>query len=80
VNILRAPGSRSVNAGLFKKFTIKEWMKLRMEATFTNVLPHPNFAAPNTTINSASGGLIDAMQSLEGAGPRSARIGMRLDF
>jgi hypothetical protein len=31
-------------------------------------------------VNSAAGGLINAMQSLEGAGPRSTRIGARLDF
>lgn len=80
VNILRAPGTKSVNFGLFKKFAIKEWMKLQMEATFTNALNHPNYAAPNTTVNSGSGGLITSMQSLEGAGPRSTRLGLRLDF
>ena len=80
VNILRAPGTRSMNAGMFKKFAVKEWMKVQIEATFTNVFNHPNFAAPSTTVNSASGGLINSMQGLEGAGPRTTRLGARLDF
>ncbi|MCC7343089.1 MAG: hypothetical protein IT170_18545, partial [Bryobacterales bacterium] len=80
VNILRAPGSKAMNLGLYKKFDLSERLKLQMEGTFTNVLNHPNFAAPAANISVSSAGRIGGTQSLENAGPRTIRLGLRLTF
>ncbi len=85
LNILRGPGTRSMNAGIFKAFRIREGWKMQAEATFTNVLNHTNFGVPNAVINSASAGIITATASSqssahEGSGPRTTRFGLRLDF
>ena len=69
-----------MNMGFFKKFHITETMGLQMEATFTNVFNHPNFGAPDSLITSGSAGAVLAAQRLEGAGARTTRVGLRLDF
>jgi hypothetical protein len=85
VNVLRGPGTRSMNAGFFKAFRLREKWRLQAEATFTNVFNHPNFGIPNATINSGAGGLITQTQNQqysahEGSGERTTRFGLRLDF
>ena len=80
MNILRAPGTKSVNFGLFKKFSDQGVDEDADGGDIHQRLQSPNYAAPNTTVNSASPGLVSAMQSLEGAGPRTTRFGLRLDF
>lgn len=70
---------------VFKSFRIQERWRLQAEATFTNVLNHPNYGLPNAVINSASAGVItqtrDQQTSAhEGSGPRTTRLGLRLDF
>jgi hypothetical protein len=80
VNILRGPGTRFMNAGLFKRFPIREQMRLQFEVTFTNVLNHPNFTVPDANISSGSAGRILGTHNLEGAGPRTTRMALRLDF
>jgi hypothetical protein len=44
---LPGPGEINVNAGLAKAFSFKEHYRLRLEATFTNVLNRTNFAPPH---------------------------------
>lgn len=85
LNILRGPGTRSVNMGFFKSFALKERFRVQAEATFTNFFNHPNYAIPASSINSGSGGLITQTQNQqysahEGSGPRTTRFGLRLDF
>jgi hypothetical protein len=85
LNILRGPGTRSMNAGIFKAFRLRERWKVQAEATFTNVFNHPNFGIPDATIHSGSAGVITATQdqqytSHEGAAPRTTRFGLRLEF
>jgi hypothetical protein len=80
VNILTGPGTRVLNGGFFKRFDLTERFRLQMEATFTNILNHTNFAAPDATVTSGSGGVILATQSIESAGPRTTRMALRLDF
>ncbi|MCC7339465.1 MAG: TonB-dependent receptor [Bryobacterales bacterium] len=80
VNILRGPGTQSMNLGLYKQFHLSERFRLRMEGTFTNLLNRANFAAPDAVLSSGSVGRINATQGLEGAGGRTTRVGLRLDF
>jgi hypothetical protein len=80
VNILRGPGTEFVNLGLFKRISLTERVSMRAEATFTNVFNHPNFAVPDSNISSSSAAVILSTHNLEGAGPRTTRLGLRLEF
>ncbi|MEK7407962.1 MAG: TonB-dependent receptor [Acidobacteriota bacterium] len=80
VNILRGPGTRVLHMGFFKGLSVRENLRLRLEGTFTNILNHTNFAIPDANISGASAGVIRATQTIEGAGPRTTRLGLRLDF
>ena len=81
VGILEAPGTAAVSAGLAKAMKIHENLRLRFEATFTNVLNHTNYAPPATNISSPSTfGVLDAQQTAENAGNRTGQLALRLDF
>lgn len=78
--ILRGPGAVAIAAGLAKTFFLTEQLRLRMEATFTNLPNHPNFAPPNVNINNTSFGKLATVQGAENSGNRSGQISLRLDF
>jgi len=48
---LRAPGTRSLNASLFKSFPIRERVRAEVRLEGTGVTNTPNFAAPGTNMN-----------------------------
>jgi hypothetical protein len=54
VGSLEGPGTAAVAAGLAKVIRIHASMNLRLEATFTNVLNHTNFAPAATDISSSN--------------------------
>jgi Carboxypeptidase regulatory-like domain len=80
VGILEGPGTTTIAAGLSKNFQIDERLRLRFEATFTNLLNHPNFAAPPTNVTSASFGQVQSVQTAENSGNRTGQLGLRLEF
>jgi hypothetical protein len=80
INILRGPGTQLLNLGAFKRFVLTENLRFQMEATFTNALNHPNYSNPSSNVNNATAGVIQGVQGGEGAGPRTGRIGLRVDF
>jgi hypothetical protein len=81
VGILEGPGTIAVNAGLSKTMTIREGLRLRFEATFTNVLNHTNFAPPATNVsNPSTFGVLQSAQTAENGGNRTAQVALRLDF
>ena len=80
VGILEGPGTIAVNAGLAKVIRLHENLRLRFEATFTNVLNHPNLAPPVTNVNSSQFGVLDAAQTAEYGGNRTGQVALRLDF
>jgi len=81
VGILEGPGTVSVSAGLAKAMVLRENLKLRFEATFTNVLNHTNYAPPATNVSSPSTfGILNAQQAAENAGNRTGQVALRLDF
>ena len=56
-------------------------MKMRFEATFTNILNHPNFAAPAMDVSSPSTfGVTQSVQSSENGGNRVGQLSLRIDF
>jgi hypothetical protein len=82
--VIKGPGSQVFNAGLSKRFTIAERLRMRMEITATNFFNHPNYNNPGVTITSvAAAGVITAAggeQDLDAAGPRSFRMGLRIEW
>jgi Carboxypeptidase regulatory-like domain/TonB dependent receptor len=81
VGILEAPGTIAVNAGLSKSVVIREGLRLRFEATFTNALNHTNFAPPATNVsNPSTFGVLQSAQTAEYGGNRTGQLALRLDF
>jgi hypothetical protein len=80
VGILQGPGLINVNAGLARRFKIREGLNLRFEATFTNVLNHTNFAPPATDVSNANFGQLTSAQPQGNGGNRTGQLALRLDF
>jgi hypothetical protein len=81
VGILEGPGTIAVAGGLSKTFALNERVRLRFEATFTNLPNHPNFAAPSVDVSApATFGKITSVQSAENSGNRTGQLAIRLDF
>jgi hypothetical protein len=60
---------------------IHENLRLRFEATFTNVLNRSNYAPPATNVsNPATFGILQSQQTAENAGNRTGQVALRLDF
>jgi hypothetical protein len=82
--ILRGPGSFNIDASLIKNTRFGRYTtELRIEAF--NLLNHPQFANPNTTIGNAAAGTISAMLSnpacaLCGTTERQVQIGVKVRF
>ncbi len=80
-NILEGPGRQALNLGLFKSFRPTEKTSLRVQATFTNALNHPNFNYPNLNISApASVGTITSVQTRDSGGPRSGLLAAFFTF
>jgi len=80
VNILEGPGMNQLSVSLLKRITIRDGISLKLEGTFTNVLNHPNFGLPGAVITAAPGGVVQSTGTLESAGARTGRLGVRLDW
>jgi len=80
VGILLGPGTSTIAAGLAKNFHITERLRLRFEATFTNLLNHSNFAPPSTNVTSSSFGVVQSVQNAENSGNRTGQLSLRVDF
>src|SRR5262249_38084909 len=81
VGILEGPGTVAIAGGLSKSFRVKEKARMRFEASFTNLLNHPNFAATPTVLsNTSTFGKVVTVQSSENAGNRVGQISLRVDF
>jgi hypothetical protein len=78
--ILEGPGTAAVAAGLSKTVRLTEKLRLRTEATFTNLANHPNFLPPSVAVGTPSFGKLTSVQSAENAGNRTGQIAARLDF
>jgi len=76
------PPTTTVSGGLSKNFPIREHLRMRFEATFTNILNHPNFIQPPTMdVSSPSAfGVTQTVQTAENGGNRVGQLSLRLDF
>ena len=81
VGSLVGPGTTAIAGGLSKTFQLREGVRLRFEATFTNLPNHPNFAPPPVDVSApATFGKITTVQSAENSGNRTGQLALRLDF
>jgi Carboxypeptidase regulatory-like domain len=82
--IIRGPGSFNIDASLIKNTKIGRYTtEFRIEAF--NLLNHPQFANPNTTIGNSQAGIISAMLSspscsLCGTVERQVQLGVKVRF
>jgi hypothetical protein len=74
------PRTVAIAGGLSKSVKLHERAKLRFEATFTNILNHPNYSAPPMSVSSPDFGVTNTVQSQENAGNRVGQISLRIDF
>jgi carboxypeptidase family protein len=83
-NIIRGPGSFNIDASLIKNTKIGRFAtEIRIEAF--NVLNHPQFGNPNTTLGNAAVGTISAMLSSPscatcGTIERQVQLGVKVRF
>lgn len=59
-NILRADGLKEFDFTLMKTFAVTESKQVEFRSEFFNILNHPTFAIPSTTINSSSGAQVSS--------------------
>jgi len=82
--VIIGPGSNIFNAGLSKNFAVTERLNLRWELTSTNTFNHPNWANPEVNITSlAQVGVVSGVggvANLDQSGPRSLRMGVRVEW
>lgn len=80
VGDLVGPGTVSLSSGLSKSVTIFENVRLRGEATFTNVLNHTNLADPQLDISQANFGQITQARGSDFGGNRTGQLSLRIEF
>lgn len=81
VGSMVGPGTIAIAGGMSKTFELREKVRLRFEATFTNLPNHPNFAPPAVDVSApATFGKITSVQSAENSGNRTGQVALRLDF
>ena len=74
-------GTSAISLSLTKSVAIRESMRFMFGAEAANLFNHPNYSIPtNMTLGSSGFGSITALQSAEGAGPRSMQLTARLSF
>lgn len=82
--IINGPRSTVWDVGLAKHFDLGGGLRMRWELTGTNILNTPNWSNPATNISSlAQVGVISGVgevSDLDPSGPRSFRMGLRLDW
>ena len=77
---LTGPGSVSLSSGVSKSITIVEGVRLRGEATFTNVLNHTNLSDPVTDISQSNFGQITAARGSDFGGNRTGQLSLKIEF
>ena len=82
--VIHGPGSEVWDVGFAKHFDLGERLRLRWELTATNVLNRANYSNPGTNISSlAQVGVISGVgdvSDLDPSGPRSFRMGLRIEW
>jgi hypothetical protein len=73
---LRQDGINNFDSSLLKRFAVTERTYFQLRLEVFNIVNHPTFAAPNTTVTSSSFGVINTQANR----PRTIQIGARFVF
>jgi len=73
---IRAPGLRNFDLSLFKNFQLTEKLKLQYRAEAFNAFNTPQFGAPNSSVTSASFGVVTTQAN----SPRQLQMALKLLF
>ncbi len=86
-NILRGPGLFNLDAGLFRKFAIKEKVSLQFRAECFGVTNTPQFGSPGANVSNLTRNADGSVKALNGfgeitsaTGERQFRFALRLSF
>jgi len=74
------PGSDIFSVSLRKDVALHERTKFEFSVEVANVFNHRNYEPPNMQLDSGAFGSITALQTAEGAGPRSLELAGRINF
>jgi hypothetical protein len=74
------PGTDNFSLSLLKNLSLFEKGKFQFGLEAANVLNHRNYEPPNMQVDSSGFGSITALQTAEGAGPRSLELTGRINF
>ncbi len=74
------PGTANFSLSLMKEISLREQTGFRFSVEAANVFNHRNYEPPNMQADSAGFGSITALQTAEGAGPRSLELSGRFNF
>ncbi len=80
VGSLVGPGTVNTSLSLLKSFNLTEAARLELGISSANLFNHRNYAPPNTELDTNSYGQSSALQTAEGAGPRTVQLTGRLSF
>jgi hypothetical protein len=74
------PGTANFSLSLMKSVALHEKTRLQLSVEAANVFNHRNYEPPNMQVDSGGFGSITALQTAEGAGPRSLEVAGRISF
>jgi hypothetical protein len=74
------PGTDNFSLSLMKNFALYEKSKFQLGVEAANLFNHRNYEPPNMQVDSSGFGAITALQTAEGAGPRSLELTGRITF
>ena len=74
------PGTANFSMSLMKNVAFTEKSRFQFGVEGANVFNHRNYEPPNMQVDSAGFGSITALQTAEGAGPRSLELSGRVTF
>ena len=74
------PGTANFSLSLMKSIAVREQAHLQLSLEAANVFNHRNYEPPNMQVDSGGFGSISALQTAEGAGPRSLELAGRITF
>ncbi|MEO7144996.1 MAG: TonB-dependent receptor, partial [Bryobacteraceae bacterium] len=75
-DILRAPGSIDVDLGVSRDFVFAERFRVQFRAESFNLMNHPNFSLPNSSIGNPQVGIISTVSNPE----RQNQLALKLYF
>jgi outer membrane receptor protein involved in Fe transport len=76
LGILRSPGLANLDLSIFKNFQFVERFRLQFRAESFNLMNHPQFGPPNTTIGTPAAGVISTVNNA----PRDIQFALKLMF